>query len=93
MVGGLARRSDRALDVLGAGVGHLGEFAFGRRLDIGEARAARRRNVSTSDEQIGFHLSRLIYRFIRELFERYAEQYAATRQTQLNFLEFHPQDN
>ena len=61
MVGGLARRGDRALDVLGAGVGHLGEFAFGRGLDIRKARAARRRDVPTSDEQIGFHFGRLAY--------------------------------
>ena len=50
MVGGLARRGDRALDVFGAGVGHLGEFALGRGLDVRKARAASRRNVLTADE-------------------------------------------
>ncbi len=39
MVGGLARRRDRALDVLGTGVGDLGEFSFGRRLDVPPAAA------------------------------------------------------
>ncbi len=58
MVGGLARRRDRALDVLGTGVGDLGEFALGRGLDVHEARAAGRRNVLTSDEKIGFHPGR-----------------------------------
>ena len=61
MVGGLARRGDRAFDILGAGVGHLGEFAFGGGLDIGKARAAGRRNVLAPDEQVGFHLCRLVY--------------------------------
>ncbi|HTJ08277.1 MAG TPA: hypothetical protein VL393_01190, partial [Candidatus Binataceae bacterium] len=66
------RRGDRTFDVLGAGVGYLGEFAFGRRLDIRKARAAGRRNVPIFDEQVGFHVG---------------------CETQLNFLDFRPQDN
>ena len=56
MVGSRARRGDGALDILGAGVGHLGEFTFGRGVDIRKARAANSRNVLIPDEQVGFHV-------------------------------------
>jgi hypothetical protein len=54
-------RGHRAFNILGAGVGHLGELALGGGLDIGKVRAAGRRDVLAADEQVGFHFRRPVY--------------------------------
>ncbi len=55
VIGSLARRNDRAIDVVGAGARDLREFALSRRLDVGEARGFGGIDIASGDEQSAFH--------------------------------------